>query len=38
LRLAAVRPAVQRVLGLTGTSGLLRLYLTLDAARDGRAH
>jgi anti-sigma B factor antagonist len=38
LRLAAVRPAVQRVLGLTGTSGLLRLYPTLDAARDGRAH
>lgn len=36
LRLAAVRPAVQRVLDLRGTSGLLRLYPSLDAARDGR--
>ena len=34
LRLAAVRPAVQRVLDRTGTSRLLRLYPTLEAARD----
>jgi hypothetical protein len=37
LQLAAVRPAVQRVLDLTGTSGLLRPYPSLAAARDGQA-
>jgi anti-anti-sigma factor len=36
LRLAAVQPAVQRRLDLTGTSGVLHLYPTLDAARDGQ--
>ena len=36
-RLAAVRPAVQRVLEMTGTSVLLRMYPTLEAARDGQA-
>ena len=36
LRLAAVRPAVRRALELTGTSGLLPVYRTLEAARDGR--
>lgn len=36
-RLAAVQPAVRRVLDLTGTSGLLRLYPAPEAAaRDGQ--
>lgn len=34
LRLAAMRPAVRRVLDRTGTSGLLRQYPGLEAARD----
>jgi len=35
-RLAAVRPGVQRALEMTGTSGLLPMYPTLEAARDGQ--
>ena len=37
LRLAQVRPGIQRVLELTGTIRLLRPYPTLDAARAGEA-
>jgi len=35
-RLAAVAPAVRRILEFTGTSALLGVYSGLDAARDGQ--
>ncbi len=35
-RLAAVAPAVRRILEITGTSTLLSVYPGLDAARDGK--